>query len=65
MKEILANTTDFSLALYKVMPRIDPAVADMELYEFRYCLDNLVPADGWKSVVLTPQELRTALAMGP
>lgn len=48
-----ASTDNFSTALFEKMKRIDPAIADLELYEFRYCLDNLRPKEGgWKSVTL-------------
>ncbi len=41
----------FSAILYEKMKRINAGVEDMELYEFRYALDNLVPEDGgWATV---------------
>lgn len=43
----------FSGILYEKMKEINPAVENMELYEFRYGLDNLCPKDGgWASVKL-------------
>ena len=42
----------FSSALYEKLCRLSPAVGYMELYEFRYALDNLAPAEGWGSVML-------------
>lgn len=43
----------FSGILYEKMKEINPAVENMELYEFRYGLDNLCPKDGgWASVRL-------------
>ncbi|MGE5224729.1 MAG: uridine kinase family protein [Omnitrophica WOR_2 bacterium] len=45
----------FSEILYHKMQSINPGVQDLELYEFRYCLDNMVPQDGgWASVRLDP-----------
>jgi uridine kinase len=40
----------FSAALYEKMQRINPGIADLALYEFRYGLDNLTPEHGWDSV---------------
>ena len=43
----------FSEILYEKMKEINPAVAEMELYEFRYGLDNLYPKEGgWGAVKL-------------
>jgi uridine kinase len=51
-----SSTDIFSSALFEKMKRIDPAVADLELYEFRYGLNNLRPRDGgWESVSLASQ----------
>ena len=53
MSENLTSSTLFSAALFEVMQHINPGIADMELYEFRYCLDNLMPESGaWASVPL-------------
>jgi len=41
---------EFSRILYEKMTRLNPAIADMEPYEFRYALNNLVPQGGWASV---------------
>ena len=46
----------FSGILYGKIKRINPAVEDMELYEFRYGLDQMYPAEGWASVKLDPKE---------
>lgn len=47
----------FSECLYEKMKSINAGVADLELYEFRYCLDNFFPAQGgWASVALDPVE---------
>ena len=43
----------FSKDLYEIMKSINPGIEDLELYEFRYCLDNLYPdKGGWESVQL-------------
>ena len=41
---------DFSARLFERMKLICPAIAEMELYEFRYGLNNLSPEGGWESV---------------
>jgi uridine kinase len=46
----------FSATLYETMPRINPGIAEMALYEFRYALHNLVPEGGWAAVELEAQE---------
>ncbi len=50
----LNQTTDpkeFSSALYEKMQAINPGIAAMELYEFRYGLDNLEPVQGdWSRI---------------
>jgi len=43
----------FSEILYKRMKEINAGIEELELYEFRYGLNNLVPEDGgWTSVML-------------
>lgn len=47
----------FSERLFNIMKRVNPGVGDMELYEFRYALDNLTPEPGgWASVGLKEKE---------
>jgi uridine kinase len=47
----------FSETLYEKMRRINPGVEELELYEFRYALDNLYPQNGgWASVKLDQKE---------
>ena len=47
----------FSEILYEKMRRINPGVEELELYEFRYALDNLYPKNrGWASVKLDQKE---------
>ena len=48
----LTDSLAFSNALFEIMKQISPAVEGLELYEFRYCLENLTPVDGWDSVLL-------------
>ncbi|MGB9593656.1 MAG: uridine kinase family protein [Anaerolineae bacterium] len=52
---LLNDPLAFSERLYSVMMDVNPGVADMELYEFRYALDNLYPEGGWASV--TPEAM--------
>lgn len=48
----------FSAALYQIMPQVNPGIEDLELYEFRYGLDNLYPTEGgWASVALEEREV--------
>lgn len=47
----------FSEILYEKMKRINTGLDELELYEFRYALDNLVPErGGWASVALDEKE---------
>jgi len=51
---LTANFPDpqkFSNLLFEKMQLISPAVTELELYEFRYCLDNITPAGGWESIM--------------
>ena len=58
---ILENNEAFSAVLFEKMKQINPGVGDLELYEFRYALNNLVPESGWGSVSLDrPEEYRAA-----
>ena len=53
MPEInLADSQIFSEILYEKMQSIHAGIADLELYEFRYALENVLPADGWDSIRL-------------
>ncbi len=54
---ILAARNRFSELLYEKMKRINPGVAELELYEFRYGLNNLYPEPGgWSSVEVDSQQ---------
>lgn len=46
----------FSELLFEKMKHINPAVMDLELYEFRYALKNVTPAAGWESIRLDTKE---------
>lgn len=50
-KQFDANA--FSIKLFEMMKDIHPGIEDMELYEFRYALNNFNPGEeGWKSIQL-------------
>jgi uridine kinase len=49
---LLNDTQNFSELLFEKMKSLSPGIQDLELYEFRYGLNNLIPADGWDSVNL-------------
>ncbi len=55
MINIIYNTPAFFATLFAIMQRINPGVEEMELYEFRYCLNNLVPQTDWSSGELDSQ----------
>jgi uridine kinase len=46
----------FSEVLFETMKRINTGIEELELYEFRYALENIYPEDGWDSVELDKQE---------
>jgi len=53
----LTGSDLFSAVLYERMKRINTGVEEMELYEFRYALHNLVPENGsWAAVEVDGQE---------
>jgi uridine kinase len=49
---ILDDHNSFSEYLFEKMKQINPGIADLELYEFRYGLNDLVPEKGWGSINL-------------
>ncbi len=50
---LLKDTEAFSEILFEKMKQVNPGIEEMELYEFRYGLDNLYPVEsGWASVCL-------------
>jgi uridine kinase len=50
----LNNMGTFSKKLFKELKTLSPALQDLELYEFQYGLNNLIPEKGWSSVKLVP-----------
>jgi len=57
MTAILTNPDLFSAVLYERMQQINPGIADMALYEFRYALNNLYPeSGGWDSVTVEDRD---------
>lgn len=56
MEKLLADPKAFSEALFTKMKEIDIIFKEMELYEFRYCLNYLSPEEGWGSVSLDNKE---------
>ena len=48
---------DFSTLLFEKMKKINPGIDEMELYEFRYALDNLTPVGEWASISLQEKEV--------
>ena len=47
---------DFSAVLFETMKRINAGIEALELYEFRYALENVYPEDGWDSCKLDKQK---------
>jgi uridine kinase len=46
----------FSEALFEKMKSINAGIEELELYEFRYGLNSLIPDQGWESVTLSSME---------
>ena len=49
---ILSDPDVFSETLFEKMKQINPGILDLELYEFRYGLNDFIPEKGWDSVKL-------------
>lgn len=47
----------FSSELFARMQLISPAVGEMELYEFRYCLESLAPRESWGIISLDDRDV--------
>ena len=48
----------FSELLYQKMIQINPGTAELELYEFCYALERLIPDRGWESISwVEPEDL--------
>ena len=55
--ELLKNNPQFSKVLFEKMQALNPGIGDLELYEFRYCLNNITPDGGdWSSVSLPAKD---------
>ena len=55
--QIRIDTQTFPEQLFAKMKQLNPALEDLEPYEFRYCLNNLIPEPGgWESVQPDPLE---------
>ncbi len=53
MANLILNDLDvFSENLFEKMKQLYPGISDLELYEFRYCLADMLPEKGWDSVKL-------------
>jgi len=53
LDEILSKPETFSEILFEKMKQFSPGIAELELYEFRYALNNLEPENGnWSAVKL-------------
>ncbi|MBP1692928.1 MAG: putative Uridine kinase [Chloroflexi bacterium] len=50
--KLLSDPELFSEALFDKLKCINPGIEEMELYEFRYALNNLIPEYGWALVEL-------------
>ena len=46
----------FSKILFEKMKKINPAIEDMELFEFEYALENMIPKSGWERVEIPEKE---------
>ncbi len=56
MAEFNASREAFSADLFEAMKRVEPALEELELYEFRYGLNNILPEKGWGTVVVEARE---------
>lgn len=54
---ILSDPSAFSQALFQLLTQLNAGIAELELYEFRYALDNLTPSNGWEAVQVEKIEL--------
>jgi uridine kinase len=52
----LLTPETFSAVLFETMKRINAGVEDLELYEFRYALENIFPEAGRDSIKLVPRD---------
>lgn len=55
--DMLSDPAEFSRLLFNKMHFINPGIADLELYEFRYGLDNLTPEQGnWSRIQIEDKQ---------
>jgi uridine kinase len=53
LNKLLSDPNKFSESLYEKIVKVNPGIAELELYEFRYGLDNIEPSQGdWSSINL-------------
>jgi uridine kinase len=53
LNKLLSDPNKFSESLYMKMVQVNPGIAELELYEFRYGLNNIEPLQGdWSSINL-------------
>lgn len=50
--EHVPSSKIFSDVLFLKLAEICPALRELEIYEFNYCLENLIPESGWDSIKL-------------
>ncbi|MHC1739819.1 MAG: uridine kinase [Anaerolineaceae bacterium] len=48
----ISSPYEFSVELFEKMKVISPAIGGLEIYEFQYCLENVIPKTGWQSIEL-------------
>ncbi|HSB65558.1 MAG TPA: hypothetical protein VLD65_03215, partial [Anaerolineales bacterium] len=54
LKDIFVNPLKFSEILFEKMKSVNPGISDLELYEFRYGLDNIEPVGGnWLGIQIS------------
>ncbi len=56
-KLIVQDSELFAQVLFGKMKQITPAIQNMELFEFKYALENLVPKSGWETINLEDPEI--------
>jgi uridine kinase len=63
LETLLSDRQRFSEKLYELMCQVNVGITGLELYEFRYALTNITPAQGWNTIVLSkPEELETQIS---
>ncbi len=56
MPNILSDPLIFSEILFEKMKFLSAGIRELELYEFRYCLAELIPEEGWDTIILDSLE---------